>query len=175
MKIIVTALALALLLAACSVNQADYTEGCWITHANDIKLNPAVPLPREGEPLALNPGASYQTWCAREISESSIGNIITEDQRTIRIDSMPRDAELHVYPNERDSVYVGQPAASSEEVWNSLQKASSTSAVRMLMIQIESALLAAAVVVIVILAVVVRHRRSQSENNQNTDTDVTPF
>ena len=134
MRIIVMALALTLLLSACSASPPEDTEGCRVTHANDVKLNPAVPLPMNSEPLALNPGDSYQVWCARKINESNIGNIITEDQRTIRIAPMPDDTELRVYPNERDAVYVGQPAASSADVWKSFREASSTSDTRRLII-----------------------------------------
>ena len=121
--IILLALALFPVLAACSAPAQ--TEGCRVTHTNEIKLNSEVPLTRDGEPLALNPGDSYQVWCARKINESNMGDIITEDQRTIRIDTMPADTELRVYPNERDTVYSGQPVASSGSVWKGIEKASS--------------------------------------------------
>lgn len=124
MRIIVMALVLALLFAACST---DHTEGCWITHTNETKLNPNVPLPGDGEPLAMNPGDSYRVWCARKINESSIGTIIDEEQQTIRIEAMPQDVELRVYPNERDAIYLGQPVAASRDVWWALQEASARS------------------------------------------------
>lgn len=161
MRIIIMTLALALLLAACSAN---HTEGCWITHNNEINLNPDVPLPRDGEPLAMNPGDSYRVWCARTINESSIGAIIDEEQQTLRIEAMPQDTELRVYPNERDAVYLGQPVAASGDVWKGLQKASD----RRLMYWLE------AVAVLAILAVVViaiwgwRQRAQRSKEQEPT-------
>ena len=124
MRIIAIALAMALLLTACSTN---HTKGCWITHTNEIELNPNVPLPGDGEPLAMNPGDSYRVWCARTINESSMGAIIDEEQQTIKIEAMPSDAELRVYPNERDAEYLGQPVAASGDVWSGLQEASDRS------------------------------------------------
>ena len=172
MKVIIIALALTLFMTACS---AARTEGCWVTHTNDIKLNPEVPLPLEGEPLALNPGDSYQVWCARRINESNLGDVITEDQRTIRIDPMPADAKLRVYPNERDTVYAGQPVVSSSDVWKSFQEASSTSDGRSLINKIGGAVIAVFVVVIIVLVIMVRRRRNQRIVNQSPDDNFTPF
>ena len=123
-KTIVMALvasAVALLLAACSESPA---EGCWITHANDVELSSQVPLPGDGEALAMNPGASYQIRCARKIDDSSVGYIFSQDQQTLRIDALPHDAEIQIYPNERDTVYRGQPVSSSANVWNAFEEAS---------------------------------------------------
>ena len=167
MRIIVMVLALALLLVLAACSAASHSEGCWITHNDDTKLNPEVPLPREGEPLALSPGDSYQVWCARKINESSIGDIITEDQRTIRINPMPADAELRVYPNERDAVYVGQPVASSADVWKGFREASSTSDRRRLISQIEGAVIAVFVVVILVLGIMVVRRVNPSSESGN--------
>ena len=121
MKTIVVLLVAALFLTACSTNP---TEGCWITHANGVKLNPQVQMLGNGEALAMVPGRSYQISCVRKIDNSSIGDIISEDQRTLRITALPLDAELRIYPNERDKIYRGMPVPSSENVWNALQDAS---------------------------------------------------
>ena len=110
---VLMALATALLLAACSESPA---EGCWITHANGVGLGSQVLLPGNGEALAMNPGDSYLIWCARKIDNSSVGDIISEDQQTLRIAALPHDAELQIYPNERDTVYRGQPVYSSANV-----------------------------------------------------------
>ena len=118
------ALSVALTALACTSNLSEQSEGCWITQANGIRINPQLRLTSEGEAIALSPGASYQIWCARRINESNIGNIISEDQQTLRISSMPHDTELRVLPNERDTVYRGQPVASSRDVWNGLSEAS---------------------------------------------------
>ena len=109
------------LLFACSESP---TEGCWITHANGVKLNPSVQFPVDAEPIAMNPGVSYQVWCAREISASNAGDIITEDRQTLRIASLPSDVGLEIYPNEREAVYRGHPVPSSADVWNGFEDAS---------------------------------------------------
>lgn len=165
MRIIVMALVLALLFTACSTN---HTEGCWITQTNETKLNPKVPLPRDGEPLAMNPGDSYRVWCARKISESSIGTIIDEEQQTIRIETMPQDTELRVYPDERDAVYLGQPVSASGDVWKALQEASD----RRLIYWLE------AVVVLAIISVVVLAFwgwRQRTQRSKEPEPDYEPF
>ena len=125
MKIIaITALALAAaLLTACSESPA---QGCLITHVNSVKLNPAVSFPTNAEPVAMNPGDSYQIWCAREIRDFTVGDIISEDQQVLKIASLPADIELEIRPNERDSVYLGHPISSSANVWKGFEEASAS-------------------------------------------------
>ncbi len=125
MKTIVTAMLMlvALLLISCSANP---TEGCRITHVNGVELKPAVQFPANAEPVAMNPGDSYQVWCVREINRSSVGDIITEDRQTLRIASLPADAELEIYPDEREAVYRGHPVPSSTNVWNGFEEASNS-------------------------------------------------
>ena len=161
MRIIVMALALALLFTACS---ASHTDGCWITHTNEVNLNPDVPLPRDGEPLAMNPGDSYRVWCARTINESSMGAIIDEEQQTIKIEAMPQDAELRVYPNERDAVYLGHPVAASGDVWKGLQEASD----RRLIYWLEAVALLALIAVVVIAFWGWRQRTQSSKEPDHT-------
>lgn len=120
--IFMAVLALAVgILVSCSESR---TEGCLITHVNGVSLNPAVPLPANDESVAMNPGDSYRVWCAREIRDSSVGDVISEDRRILRIASLPTDAELEIRPNERDAVYRGHPVPSSANVWNGFQEAS---------------------------------------------------
>ncbi len=122
--IVMAALALAVgLLTACSESP---TQGCLITHVNSVKLNPAVSFPSNAEPIAMNPGDSYQIWCAREISDFSVGDIISVDQQTLRIASLPADVELEIRPNEREAVYRGHPAPSSANVWAGFEEASTS-------------------------------------------------
>ena len=124
--IVIAALALAAaLLTACSESP---TQGCLITHVNSVKLNPPVPFPANSEPVAMTPGDSYQIWCAREISDFTAGDIISVDQQTLRIASLPADIALEIRPNEREAVYRGHPAPSSANVWKSFEKASSSMA-----------------------------------------------
>ena len=122
--IVMAALALAVgLLTACSESR---TEGCLITHVNSVKLKPAVPFPTNAEPVAMNPGGSYQIWCAREIRDFSVGDIISEDQQILKIASLPADVELEIRPNERDAVYRGHPVPTSANVWKGFEEASAS-------------------------------------------------
>ena len=122
--IVMAALALAAgLLIACSENM---TEGCLITHVNGVELKPAVPFPADSEPVAMNPGYSYQVGCAREIRDFSAGEIISEDQKILRIASMPADTELEIRPNERDALYRGRPSPYSANVWSGFAAASNS-------------------------------------------------
>lgn len=120
--IVILTLALAVgSLVACSENP---TEGCWITHTNGVKLEPRVQFPVNAEHIAMNPGDSYEVWCAREIRDFSAGEIISADQQTLRIARLPADVGLEIRPNERDAVYHGHPVPSSENVWNGFEDAS---------------------------------------------------
>ena len=117
-----------LLLTGCSTPSADELpeEGCWITQASGVDLASHVEIPSEGAPVAMNPGDSYEIRCAREIIVTSVGKSISEDQKLLRIDSLPDDRTLKIETNERDVVYRGQPSSSSENIWNSLEEASNT-------------------------------------------------
>lgn len=120
--IVIFTLALAVgSLIACSESP---TEGCWITHANGVKLEPSVQFPVNAEHIAMNPGDSYEVWCAREIRDFSAGEIISADQQTLRIARLPADVSLEIRPNERDAVYRGHPVPSSENVWDGFADAS---------------------------------------------------
>ena len=167
MKTVVMAvLALAVvLLTACSENRI---EGCWITHADGVELSPQVPFPADAEPLAMNPDDSYQIWCARKINSNSHGNIISEDQRTLKIDALPRDAELHIYPNERDAVYRGHSVSSSANVWNALEEgsASQTSVYRWIPLTLAIA------VIVALVAYIIRSRRHRDARGSESNAVV---
>ena len=158
---VLMALATALLLAACSESPA---EGCWITHANGVGLGSQVLLPGNGEALAMNPGDSYLIWCARKIDNSSVGDIISEDQQTLRIAALPHDVELQIYPNERDTVYRGQPVSSSANVWNAFEEASGRTYVHWAVW-----VLAIAVIIAIVVVIVYSWRRGRE---QEVETDV---
>ena len=129
MKTFAIAIAVAvLLLTGCASSSADELpeEGCWITHSNGADLVSHVRIPKEGAPVAMNPGDSYEIRCARDVIVTSVGRSISENQKLLRIDSLPEDRMLDIETNERDTVYRGQPSSASESVWNSLEEASDT-------------------------------------------------
>ena len=167
MKVICMAMLalIVLLLSGCSPHP---TEGCWITHTNGVALDPQVQFPLNGVSLAMNPGDSYQIWCARNINNSTVGDIISEDRQTLRIASMP--TEVEIYPNERDKVYLGHSVSSSANVWMSFEKAS----VKMDIADVVWSVLSFALGVVITLAIAlfIQFRRGTMEAEDDT---ATPF
>lgn len=167
MKAIVVVSAVALILLACSPN---HTEGCWITHSSGVKLDQQVQFPINGDALAMNPDQSYRIWCARNIDKSNVGDIISEDQRTLRIVDLPHDTQLQIYPNERNRMYRGQPVRSSENLWKSFEEASSERLTSYWIVAVVSTLI---IIVIAVGALsakyILRRQRYDQDDAPNTE------